>query len=149
MSVVIRDAQEGDLEALGALFDQYRQFYELPPDILGASAYITERYSTGTSVLLIAAEHGKLLGFVQMYPTWCSLLAAPIYVLYDLFVAEDGRRRGVGRELMLASARRAKDDGKRRLDLSTAKSNARAQGLYESLGWERDNDYFTYTYLVR
>jgi ribosomal protein S18 acetylase RimI-like enzyme len=31
-----------------------------------------------------------------------------------------------------------------RLELSTARSNATAQALYESLGWQRDEEFFTY-----
>ena len=143
--VHIREAIRGDLPAVGKLFDEYRQFYQLPTDVQKATAYLEARLGARDSVILIAAdEAGQLLGFTQLYPTWCSLLAGPVYVLYDLYVAPQARRRGVGRALLKAAAERGQRDGKLRMTLSTAKTNADAQSVYESLGWQRDNEFYVY-----
>ena len=72
------------------------------------------------------------------------MAAARIFVLYDLFVDEGVRRAGVGRTLMLAAQDFGRRAGAVRLDLSTARTNARAQALYESLGWQRDDVYLVY-----
>nr|UXE45306.1 hypothetical protein Hi04_10k_c4606_00022 [uncultured bacterium] len=130
---------------LGRLFDEYRQFYKLPTNVGRATEYINARIAAGDSVVLVAADESEqLLGFTQLYPTWCSLLAGPVYVLYDLYVAARARRRGVARALLEAAAARARRDGKRRMTLATAKTNVNAQALYESLGWERDNEFYVY-----
>ena len=143
--VRIREAISDDLPALGKLFDEYRQFYRLPAEVEKATAYLKARLTARESVVLIAAdEGGQLLGFTQLYPTWCSLLAGPVYVLYDLYVAPEARRRGVGRALLKGAAERGRRDGKLRMTLSTAKTNAAAQSVYESLGWERDNEFYVY-----
>ena len=73
------------------------------------------------------------------------MAAARIFVLYDLFVDEGVRRAGVGRALMLAAQDFGRRAGAVRLDLSTARTNARAQALYESLGWQRDDAYRVYS----
>jgi ribosomal protein S18 acetylase RimI-like enzyme len=65
-------------------------------------------------------------------------------VLYDLYVPPRARRGGVARALLEAAADRAQRDGKLRMTLSTAKTNVNAQALYESLGWERDNEFYVY-----
>jgi ribosomal protein S18 acetylase RimI-like enzyme len=141
----IREALSGDLPELGKLFDEYRQFYQLPGDVRKATEYLGARLAAQDSVLLVAADApAQLLGFTQLYPTWCSLLAGPVYVLYDLYVPPHARRRGVGRALLLAAADRARHDGKLRMTLSTARTNIQAQALYESLGWERDNEFYVY-----
>jgi len=141
----IREAAGDDLPALGRLFDEYRQFYQLPTEVEGATGYIGARLAAGDSVVLVAADESEqLLGFTQLYPTWCSLLAGPVYVLYDLYVPPHARRRGVARTLLEAAAGRAKRDGKLRMTLSTARTNVNAQALYESLGWERDNEFYVY-----
>ncbi len=141
----IRDATSGDAPALGQLFDQYRQFYKLPKDPDKSTDYIGARLAAHDSVVLVAAgTTAQLLGFTQLYPTWCSLLAGPVYVLYDLYVEPQARRHGVGRALLQAAAERGRRDGKLRMTLSTAKTNLNAQALYESLGWERDNDFYIY-----
>jgi ribosomal protein S18 acetylase RimI-like enzyme len=147
--VRIREAGSEDLPALGKLFDEYRQFYKLPTDVDKATGYMRARLAGGDSVVLVAADDSEqLLGFSQLYPTWCSLLAGPVYVLYDLYVPPGARRRGVARALLEAAAERAKHDAKLRMTLSTAKTNVNAQALYESLGWERDNEFYVYNLSV-
>jgi len=139
-----RHATLDDLDALAPLFDAYRRFYAQPGDVALASAYLHARMERGESAILVAEGDGTLLGFCQLYPGWCSVAAARIFVLYDLFVDAGVRRAGVGRALMLAAQAFGREAGAARLDLSTARSNARAQALYESLGWQRDDAYLTY-----
>ena len=111
-----------------------------------AEQFIRARTERAESVILVEDEaDGVLGGFCQLYPSFCSVAAGPIYVLYDLFVAPDARRRGVGKALLAAAHERARRDGKVRMDLTTAKTNLKAQSLYESMGWVRDDVFFTYT----
>ena len=141
----IREATRDDLPLLGKLFDEYRQFYQLPTDIEKAGSYLRARLAAGESVVLVAEdEAGHLMGFTQLYPTWCSLLAGPVYVLYDLYVAPSARQRGVGRALLEAATERGRRDGKLRMTLSTARTNLTAQSLYEALGWVRDDEFYVY-----
>lgn len=134
-----------DVDRVAPLFDAYRQFYGLPADLALARRFLSERLSTGESVVLQASDaDGTVLGFVQMYPSFSSLRAARIYVLYDLFVVPAARGHGVGRALMRAAAEQARRNGAVALVLSTAKTNLSAQGLYESLGWRRDDDFYEY-----
>ena len=144
-TLATRHATPDDLDALAPLFDAYRRFYEQPGDIALASAFLQARMERGESTILVAEADGQLLGFCQLYPTWCSVAAARIFVLYDLFVDAGVRRAGVGRALMLAAQDFGRAAGAVRLDLSTAHANARAQALYESLGWQRDDVYRTYS----
>lgn len=144
-STAIHTAIPEDAALIAPLFDAYRQFYEQPADADAALAFITARLERGESVILLARQpDGSALGFCQLYPSFCSVLAAPIYVLYDLFVVPDARRLGVGRALLLAAEAHARATGHARMDLTTARNNLRAQALYESLGWVRDEVFLTY-----
>ena len=141
----IHTAIPEDAALIAPLFDAYRQFYEQPADADAALAFITARLERGESVILLARRpDGSALGFCQLYPSFCSVLAAPIYVLYDLFVVPDARRLGVGRALLLAAEAHARATGHARMDLTTARNNLRAQALYESLGWVRDEVFLSY-----
>jgi GNAT superfamily N-acetyltransferase len=148
--LTVREAILEDLHAVGILFDGYRQFYDLPANVQAATDYIGDRLRRADSVILVAADeaHG-LIGFCQLYPSWCSLAGAPIYVLYDLFVDPGIRGSGAGRALMAAALARARSDGRIRMELQTARSNEVARALYESLGWQRDDTFLTYTLAVR
>ena len=142
----IHTALPEDAALIAPLFDAYRQFYEQAADADAALAFITARLERGESVILLARDaQGRALGFCQLYPSFCSVLAAPIYVLYDLFVAPLARRTGVGRALLLAAEAHARATGHARMDLTTARDNHQAQALYESLGWVRDGVFLTYT----
>jgi ribosomal protein S18 acetylase RimI-like enzyme len=145
MTIAIQIATPADVDQIAPLFDAYRQFYGLPPDMALARRFLNERLSAAESVVLQASDaDGTVLGFVQMYPSFSSLRAARIYVLYDLFVVPTARKHGVGRALMQAAAEQARRNGAVALVLSTAKTNRSAQGLYESLGWRRDDDFYEY-----
>lgn len=143
--VTSRPAARDDLDAVAALFDAYRQFYEQPPDLALARRFVQERLERSESVILVAQTGaGQVIGFCQLYPTFCSVRAAPTYVLYDLFVSPQARGTGAGKALMLAAEAHAASTGAARLELSTARDNTVAQSLYESLGWVRDDKFFVY-----
>ncbi|SDN49466.1 GNAT family N-acetyltransferase [Polaromonas sp. JS666] len=144
----IRLAALPDLPAVAALFDAYRQFYEQPADAGLALQFIGERMSRQESVILVAQAAGTLVGFCQLYPSFCSVIAQPICTLYDLYVAPEARQTGAGRALMQAAHAHAQQNGFARLDLSTARTNHKAQALYESLGWVRDEVFLYYNKAV-
>jgi ribosomal protein S18 acetylase RimI-like enzyme len=145
MKITTRLCQPPDLATVASLFDQYRQFYEQPSDQALALRFITERFERHESVILVAeTDAGELVGFCQLYPTFCSVEAQPIYALYDLFVVPSARKSGAGRRLLQAAEALAQAEGKARMDLTTARSNLPAQSLYESLGWVRDDVFLAY-----
>lgn len=142
----LRTMEANDLAEVAALFDLYRQFYGCSANPALAFTFIRDRFQAGESVVLVAQEAGgPLAGFCQLYPSFCSLEAGPVYVLYDLFVPPSWRKRGVGRMLLHAAEQRALADGMLRLDLTTAHTNLAAQRLYESTGWQRDEVFIAYS----
>ena len=141
----VRRAMVSDVVVLAPLFDQYRQFYAQAPDLDLATQFLQQRLERAESVVWLAFVGATPAGFCQLYPTFCSVEAAPILVLYDLFVAPVGRQAGLGRALMRSAQDHARSTGVARMDLSTAKTNLPAQALYESEGWQRDNEFFTYS----
>jgi len=142
----VRRATSDDLDQLVPLFDGYREFYGEASDLPLARQFLAERISCGESVVLIAeGPDGAAIGFAQLFPSFCSVRAAPIYILNDLFVAPEARRRGVGTVLLKAAAETGRAEGVVRLELSTAITNVSAQGLYQKLGWKRDEEFYVYS----
>ncbi len=148
-SIKISTATKADVAAIAPLFDAYRQFYQYAPDLALANRYIAERIEKADALILLAQDaSAQALGFCQLYPTFCSLEAKPIYALYDLYVAPAARGAGIGNLLLLAAEQSAREHGMCRLDLTTAKTNLPAQAAYEALGWVRDEVYFSYSKAV-
>ena len=145
MNAAIRLAEARDLDQLAELFDQYRQFYECPPDLGAAKNWIAENLERGRSTLFAADNGSQLLGFTQLYPALCSVDLVDYFVLYDLYVIEAARRQGIARALMNAASEWAKAQGAARLDLETARDNAPGQALYRDLGYELDEVFLKFS----
>jgi len=142
-------ADQTHINPVARLFDLYRQFYECPPNLEQATNFISERINNDESVIFLAQEQGKGLGFVQLYPSFCSVDAVKIFILYDLYVDAAGRKSGIGQGLMEQATQFAKDAGAARLDLLTAHSNLAGQTLYEKLGYKKVNeDFYAYSLQV-
>jgi len=143
--ISIRLAEEGDVNHLVILFDLYRQFYECPQDLDAARAWLQDNFTAQRSVIFVATSGAELLGFTQLYPALCSVDLVEYFVLYDLYVIETARRRGIAKALMNAASQWAKARGASRLDLETARDNEAGQQLYRSLGYELDEVFLKFS----
>ncbi|MAB27268.1 MAG: GNAT family N-acetyltransferase [Alteromonadaceae bacterium] len=141
----LRLAESSDLDQLADLFDQYRQFYECPPDLSAAKNWIAENFERGRSTIFAADDGYQLIGFTQLYSALCSVDLVDYFVLYDLFVAPSARRQGIARALMNAASEWAKAQGAARLDLETARDNYPGQALYRDLGYELDEVFLKFS----
>lgn len=147
-NINVRQAVLSDLEALVPFFDGYRQFYGRPSDIPAAREFLLARFNHGESVLFIAHENDTPIGFTQLYPSYSSVSLARVFLLNDLFVHEQARRKGAASKLMTAATEFAKSLGAARVSLSTATANETAQALYQSVGWKRDEQFFVYHFAI-
>ncbi|KSU72884.1 GNAT family N-acetyltransferase [Bacillus altitudinis] len=132
-------ANENDLKQVSVLFDQYRQFYKQTSNIEGAYHFLVERYRKQESILFVAKQGEQYVGFVQLYPTFSSVAMKDAFILNDLFVINDFRQKGVGKQLMKKAFSFANDKGARFICLETATSNIKAQQLYEKMGMTSDS----------
>ena len=106
---------------------------------------MSERIERDQSVILLASDANKgVIGFTQLYPTFCSVEAKNVWVLYDLFVESGARRQGAARKLMDAAQAFGAETGAAWLKLETAVTNIPGQTLYEDQKWARDDAFYTY-----
>ena len=145
MTKIIR-AEIEHIDELAELFNSYRVFYEQDSNLDLAHNLIKSRMENKESTIFVSQNSDEeLIGFVQLYSSFCSVYVCPILILYDLFVKTQARGNGHGRSLMDKATEFAKSEGYDRLELSTATDNFIGQSLYESLGYERDNDFYHYS----
>ena len=148
----VRVATSADVDQLVPLFEAYRAFYQRPADEHTARRFLERRLQNGDSAILLAVdgdEADRAVGFIQLYPVYSSLRMARALILNDLFVDPGHRRLGVARSLMNAARDFARSAGAVSLSLETARDNATARALYESLGWAHDETFLQYTLDVR
>lgn len=133
------------IEPLTQLFDRYRVFYGQTSDLNAARRFLKERLQKGDSTVFVASDGDSSAGFTQLYPSFSSVSMKPIWILNDLFVRESYRNQGVAKLLMNAAANFARDKGAIRITLATQISNFAARSLYESLGYSKQEEFYTYT----
>lgn len=141
----VRPATPADLDDLTRLFVGYHEFYGREGDPAAAREFLAARQRDGDSVVLVAASGGAVVGFAQVYPTWSSVSMARVWVLNDLFVDASARGTGAGRALVRAVLAAAREAGAARVSLQTQTTNSTAQALYTDEGFERDEEFWTYT----
>ena len=145
MDFKIIEANRSNIKQAGELFDLYRQFYKYDSDIIQSTNYIQDRIINNESKIFIAINNSnQAIGFVQLYETFGSLDLGKIIILYDLYVKKEFRKKNIGRKLMISSHKYAKEIKAKRIQLSTATDNFIGQSLYESLGYVKDKDFYTY-----
>ena len=150
MNYKIIKATKENINQVGKLFDLYRQFYKYDSDLIKSTNYIKNRLTKKESKIFIAINNNNEgIGFVQLYETFGSLDLGKIIILYDLYVDKDHRKNKVGRQLMLRSHEYAKKINAKRIQLSTATDNFIGQSLYESLGYVKDIDFYTYDFEIK
>ena len=140
----IHQATINDLDSLTELFDFYRIFYKQASDLEGAREFLEERLSKNESVIFIAYEDGKPVGFTQLFPSFSSVSMQKSFVLNDLYVKETARRKGVAKELINRAIALAKETNAKGILLETGKENVIAQKLYEMIGFTKESNYYYY-----
>lgn len=138
----IRFAKKKDVEQLTQLFDQYRVFYKQETDIKNAKMFLKKRMKRKESVILVAEEEEKLIGFTQLFPIFTSVGMRRTWLLNDLFVCEEARGKGTATALLEAAKEFGKETKSKWLLLQTAADNFTAQKVYEKNGWIKETDFF-------
>ncbi len=135
------------LDLLTPMFIKYREFYgELAlPD--SSRKFLENRLKRKESVIYMALadDEDRLLGYCQLYPSFSSLSLKRVWILNDIYVAEDARRQLVADRLLQTAKKMAKDTNAIRLRVATSQNNLAAQKTYESIGFREDTVFKNYT----
>ncbi len=141
---LISTATLDDLDQLVLLFDAYRVFYRKTSDVEGAKQFLGERIRKSESVIYIAYENEKAVGFTQLYPLFSSTRMRRTWLLNDLYVDRDYRGRGISKMLMDAAKDLARNTQAAGVALETEKSNIIGNQLYPSVGFDLDEEHNYY-----
>lgn len=140
----VRRANLADLNVLAELFDQHRRLQGKAVDLEACREFLLERFERAESIVMMAFHESHAIGFAQLYPSFSSTALSRVYILNDLFVAEQARRLGVASALLQSVEEFAWSNGACRVSLNVARGNINGQALYEARNWVRDQDFFAY-----
>lgn len=136
-------AKEEHISILIPLLDNYRIFYMQNSNKTQVKNFLEARLKNKDSVIFIAYSDDTPAGFVQLYSSFSTVSLKPLYILNDLYVSHEYRKKGIGELLLKRAQDHCKLMGCKGLALETAKNNP-AQNLYERLGWKKDTNFYQY-----
>ena len=144
---MIRRAAAGDLDAIGRLgalllrihyeFDHARFMQPGEGSERGYAWFLESQLTNPEALVLVAESEGAVVGYVyaSIEPrNWKELRERAGFV-HDILVTEDAQGLGLARQLMDAAFAWMREQGAPRVLLWTAAPNARAQRLFERLGF--------------
>jgi ribosomal protein S18 acetylase RimI-like enzyme len=130
--VEIREASAGDAERIVSLLDQLG--YSATREAV--SARLTRLGEDPASSILVAEEHGRLLGLAASHAIAHLERDGATCRLTALVVDEGSRRQGLGRALVLKVVADAEQRGCERVEVTLRPQREAAKGLYLGIGFE-------------
>ncbi len=148
-TMTIRHAEMEDLERLLPLFNTYRMGLGVPSEVGPCRTFLFNRLMDEDALILLAfegeaesvelhPERHMLLGFLQLFPTFSTEALNEIWIMNDLYVIPETRRRGVAKRLIAYARDFLKQRWDHGLILEVAQSQPDARALCESLGFKKD-----------
>lgn len=153
-AIQVVHAEMADLDRLLPAFGAYREFYGLPAALHECRYFLFNRLMNEDSLILLAEDPAEnpenpdnpvMLGFAQLYPTFSSLALNQVWILNDLYILPEARRRGVATRLIGYARDFLGERGDQAIVLETAPDNAAAKALYEGLGFSKDDAFDRYS----
>jgi ribosomal protein S18 acetylase RimI-like enzyme len=129
--MLVRDAREGDAEALSQLLTASTGLTTTPAQVLQRLAR-----SRGIEHPILVELDGKVAGFASLRLLHYLGEEALYAEISELLVFEGCRRRGIGRALMTELEVRARAAGASSLTVLTGADNETARALYHAMGFQ-------------
>ena len=143
-NILIREATESDLAAIGRLLEELTNAMENTEGIETGIAIDNCEHllEDGDSHFLVAAAEGTPVGFINFTVRQTILHRSPSGLIDELVVAEDYRGKGVGRQLVQAAIEKCRELGCCEVEVSTEKANPEARKFYKQCGFEEKGTLF-------
>jgi ribosomal protein S18 acetylase RimI-like enzyme len=136
--IIIRDATETDLQAIGNLLSELidriedQENIDLDNALINLKSLLHER----NSYTIAAESDNEIIGFINFTTRQSVLHSGPSGLIDELVVSEKYRTEGVGKKLVESAVNMCRSLGCVELEVSTETQNQTAQNFYEHLGFK-------------
>src|SRR4051794_40798637 len=136
VTINIRPAMPADAAIIASLVRELADYEKLLHEAKATTADFQRELESANPVIrvLIAEWAGAPVGFALYFFNFSTFVGRPGLYLEDLFVRPAERSRGIGRELLRALARVARERGCGRMEWAVLDWNEPALRFYKSLG---------------
>jgi diamine N-acetyltransferase len=145
MKIEVRPARESDIDRIAHLGEEFADFLRAlgdpSPTSLDPAAIRRDGFGPSPAFSAIVAQlEDRVDGYLLYHPGYDIERGGAVLCVIDLYVHEGSRRRGLGRAMMNAAARVARDSGARALVWSVYDINNSAFRFYEHIGAQYEMD---------
>jgi GNAT superfamily N-acetyltransferase len=142
----IRAATGADAPLIASLVRELADYEKLLPEARATAADFQRELDAANPVIrvLIAEWDGKAAGFALYFFNFSTFVGRPGLYLEDLFVRPELRSHGIGRALLSALARVAKQRECGRMEWAVLDWNEPALRFYKSLGARQLNEWIVH-----
>jgi GNAT superfamily N-acetyltransferase len=139
----IRPATRDDAPVIASLVRELADYEKLLDDAKATAADFLRELESPNPVIhvLIAEWDGTPCGFALYFFNFSTFVGRPGLYLEDLFVRETARKHGIGRALLRALARIARERGCGRMEWAVLDWNEPALRFYKSLDARQMNEW--------
>lgn len=127
---------EPEFDPVCGMFEDYRAHYGYGSSVEDTRSWLHEQLSTQRLQLTAAVMAGQACGFITTTVAPASLTLRTVWLIRDLWVDTEYRRRGVARALLDRVVSTARADHALRVSLQTETDNHAALALYTAAGFQ-------------
>lgn len=143
----IRQANLADLTSLANVFADYRAIAGLEHNPEDGKAFLKDRLTKNDSVIFLAIIDECIAGFTLLFPFFTPAGIKEIWLLNDIYIADEFRHQGVAQSLLSEAVFFCKKTKKSKVYLATKADNTNSQALFEKFGFRR-TDYINYEFIT-
>lgn len=134
-AVAIREAREGDEEAIFALIVELAAYEKLRDDVSGdAETLRRELFEAKTAEALVAEVDGEMAGYALLARTFSTFECRAGIWIEDIYVRPESRKLGIGKALFARIAALAVERDWPRIEWAVLEWNQLAIDFYGGLG---------------
>ena len=128
-----------DLEKLRDLVRLYEDVFEMKEFVIPSDAYLQSLLDKNGITFLVAEKNGKVVGGLTAHDLPSTYFEANEVYVYDLAVAKNHQRTGIGKKLLEKLAAICKKKGEREFFLQADIDDQPAVDFYRSTGGVAEN----------
>jgi predicted N-acetyltransferase YhbS len=140
VTIEIREAEPQDAQSIAPLLEQLMHRPTTPDQVLARFEHLRD---SDMDCVLVAVDEGSVVGLAAVHVAWMIHTDRPTGRLMSLVVDERVRRAGVGRALVEASCRMAREAGCDRMELTSRLEREGAHAFYEQVGFQHTSRRFS------
>lgn len=137
-----------DVELLYTLINEMALYEKRPQDMTGSVELLTYwLFERSIAKAFIAACEGKTVGYAIYYPVFGSFSSLGRVHLEDIYIRQEFRGQGLGKEFFAFIAGKVLEEGYAGLEWNCLSWNSAAIGFYDHIGACRElgRDYFFFS----